>query len=214
MIEWHMEGIQYGTCNCDHACPCQFEGLPNYGHCQGFDVFRADKGEFGGVDLKGVVAAAVFAWPGPIFEGGGELQLIVDDRASEEQRHAMEQILLGRETVEGGSHWWVFSAMSDTIHETLVRRIDYTVDMEARTASCHIDGLIESSAKSIRSAADGSEHRVKIQIPHGIEFETAEIVDASTRVTGAIELDLHNTYGQICLLQHTHLGPAYNQKTA
>jgi hypothetical protein len=55
-----MEGIQYGSCNCDHACPCQFEGLPNHGNCQGFDVIRVDKGSFGGVDLQGVVAAAFF----------------------------------------------------------------------------------------------------------------------------------------------------------
>ncbi len=214
MIEWHMEGIQYGTCNCDHACPCQFEGLPNHGHCRGFDVFRVDRGEFGGVDLQGVVAAAIFAWPGPIFEGGGELQLIVDDRASDEQRHAMEQVLLGKETVEGGTHWWVFSAMSDTIHETLVKRIDYDVDLEARTASCRIEGVLESSAESIKSPVDGSPHRVKIQIPHGIEFETAEIVDARTRSTGDIKLELDGTYGQICLIQHTHEGPAYSKKTA
>ena len=214
MIEWHMEGIQYGSCNCDHACPCQFEGLPNHGNCQGFDVFRVDNGQFGGVDLRGVVAAAIFAWPGPIFEGGGELQLVVDDRASEEQRHAMEQVLLGKETVEAGTHWWVFSAMSDTIHETLVKRINYDVDLKARTASCQIDGVLESTAESIRSPVDGSAHRVKIQIPHGIEFETAEIVDATTKTSGAIELDLDGTYGQICLLHHTHAGPAYNQKTA
>ena len=50
VIEWHMEGIQYGSCNCDHACPCQFEGLPNHGHCQGFDVIRVEKGSFDGVD--------------------------------------------------------------------------------------------------------------------------------------------------------------------
>ena len=64
MIEWHMEGIQYGSCNCDHACPCQFEGLPNHGNCQGFDVIRVDKGSFDGVDLEGVVAAAIFTVSG------------------------------------------------------------------------------------------------------------------------------------------------------
>ncbi len=214
MIEWNMEGIQYGSCNCDHACPCQFEGLPNYGNCQGFDVFRVDKGEFGGVDLKGVVVAAVFAWPGPIFEGKGELQLIIDDRTSSEQRHAMEQVMLGKETVEGGTHWWVFSTMSDTIHETLVKRIDYEVDLDARTAHVNIDGILESSAESIRSPVDGAPHRVKIQIPHGIEFETAEIVDATTKCDAAIKLDLDGTYGQICLIQHTHEGPAYNKQVA
>jgi hypothetical protein len=210
MIEWNMHGIQYGSCNCDHACPCQFEGLPNHGHCQGFDVIRVDEGRFGDVDLKGVVAAALFAWPGPIFEGKGQMQLVIDDRASEEQRHAMEQVLHGKETVDAGTHWWVFSAMSDTIHETIVRRINYEVNMEERTARVHIDGILESSAESIKSAIDGSPHRVKIQIPHGIEFETAEIVNATSKSTGAIQLELNGTYGQICMIRHTQSGPVHN----
>lgn len=214
MIEWHLKGIQFGSCNCDHACPCQFEGLPNHGHCQGFDVFRVEEGEFGGVDLAGVVSAAIFAWPGPIFEGGGEMQLIIDDRASEEQRHAMEQVMLGNETVEAGNHWWVFTTMSDTIHDTLVKRIDYEVDLEERTASCRIEGLLDASASSILSPVDQSPHQVRIQIPHGIEFETAEIVNANTKSSGAIRLDLTDTYGQICHLHHTHEGPAYSKKTA
>ena len=122
----------------------------------------------------------------------------------------MEQILHGKETVDAGTHWWVFSAMSDTIHDTIVRRINYEVDLEERTASVHIDGILESSAESIKGAVDGSPHQVKIQIPHGIEFETAEIVNATTRTTGAIQLDLDGTYGQICLIRHTQDGPAYN----
>jgi len=211
MIEWHMEGIQFGSCNCDHACPCQFEGLPTHGNCQGFDVIRVEKGSFDAVDLSGVVAAALFSWPGPIFEGKGEMQLVIDDRASEEQRQAMEQVLQGKETVDAGTHWWVFSAMSDTIHETIVRRINYEVDMEARTASVHIDGILESRAESIKSPVNGSPHQVRIQIPHGIEFETAEIVNATTKAAGAIRLDLDGTYGQICLIQHTNEGPAHNR---
>ena len=74
MIEWHMQGIQFGSCNCDHACPCQFEGLPNYGNCQGFDVFRVEKGEFDGVDLAGVVVAAADDRL-RIATGGGGLDL-------------------------------------------------------------------------------------------------------------------------------------------
>jgi hypothetical protein len=83
------------------------------------------------------------------------------------------------------------------------------VDLEARTASVHIDGILESSAESIKSAVDGSPHRVKIQIPHGIEFETAEIVNATTKIRSAIQMDLDGTYGQICRIQHTQAGPAY-----
>ena len=71
MIDWYVKARSFGNCNCDHACPCQFEGLPNHGFCQAFGVFTVDEGMFGAVDLTGVTAALVYAWPGPVFEGGG-----------------------------------------------------------------------------------------------------------------------------------------------
>ena len=36
------------------------------------------------LDSTQVPGSSQIAWPGPIFEGGGELQLIIDDRASAE----------------------------------------------------------------------------------------------------------------------------------
>ena len=42
----------------------------------------------------------------------------------------------------------------------------------------------------------GAPHRVRIDLPDGIEFEIAEIGSASTRGTGAIALDLKDSYGQ------------------
>lgn len=214
MIEWHLNGIEYGSCNCDHCCPCQFEGLPTHGDCNAFSVIEVTDGDFDGVDLAGVVAAAVYRWPGPVFEGGGEMQIIIDERASEDQRNAIEQIMLGRETVEASTHWWVFAAMSETKHETLVKRIDAEVDMEARTASCSIDDMLEFSAEPIRSRVDGSPHQVRIQVPQGIEFETAEIVNAQTRTQGAIELVHDNSFGQLSHIKHTYRGPVYNQQPA
>jgi hypothetical protein len=210
MIDWYVKARSFGNCNCDHACPCQFEGLPNHGFCQAFGVFTVDEGMFGAVDLAGVTAALVYAWPGPVFEGGGELQLVIDDRASVEQQEAISKITLGGETVEASTHWWVFATMCDTHHETLVRRIDFDLDMEQLTARCHIDGVLESSAEPIRSPLDGSPHRVRIQVPHGIEFDTAEIVNGRTNTQGPVKLDLNDTYGQICELHLTHRGPAHN----
>jgi hypothetical protein len=39
-IDWYVEGIEFGSCNCIYACPCQFEGLPTHGNCCGFEVLR------------------------------------------------------------------------------------------------------------------------------------------------------------------------------
>ena len=48
-VDWYVQGIEYGNCNCDYGCPCQFESLPTHGHCKGFEVVRIDKGHFGEV---------------------------------------------------------------------------------------------------------------------------------------------------------------------
>ncbi len=214
MVDWYVRARSYGNCNCDHACPCQFEGLPNDGFCQAIGAFQVDEGVFGEVDLKGVTAALIYAWPGPVFEGGGELQLIIDDRTSEDQRDAISQITLGKETVEASTHWWVYATMCDTVHETLIKRIDFDVDMDAYTARCNIEGVMESSAEPIKSQVDGSPHRVRIQVPHGIEFDTAEIVDGTTRTHGPIQLNLDGSYGQLCDLRLTHRGPEHNLQPA
>jgi hypothetical protein len=40
-----------------------------------------DRGHFRAVSLTELNAAMLYAWPGPIFEGKGEMQVIIDQRA-------------------------------------------------------------------------------------------------------------------------------------
>jgi hypothetical protein len=208
MIDWYVEGISFGNCVCAYGCPCQFEALPTTGYCRGFEVLRIDKGHYGNVDLAGLKTATLYAWPGPIFEGKGELQTIVDETADEKQRNALVSILHGRETEEAATHWWVFHAMSDKVHETLFRPIDYAVDIDARTARAVIPGVLESTGRPIRPPHSDGEHRVRIQIPNGIEYEVAEIGSASTKTgrDSAIALNLTDSYGQFNILRHSGQG--------
>jgi hypothetical protein len=207
MIDWYLETSNFGSCNCDYSCPCQFEALPTLGNCRGFEAVRIDKGHFGEVDLTGLYFAVTYAWPGPVFEGGGELQAIIDERADEAQRSALKSIITGKETLEAATHWWVFHAMSETMHETLYKPIEFEWDYEGRLAKVSIPGILESAGEPIRNPWDGGEHRVRIQVPEGIEFEIAEIGSAKTRATGAISLDLKKTYGQFNSARHTGAGP-------
>jgi hypothetical protein len=205
MTEWQVEGVEFGSCNCSYGCPCQFEALPTHGHCRGFEVLRIDKGHFGEVSLDGLNVALLYAWPGPVFEGNGELQVILDDRATPPQREALLKILVGEETEAGATHWWVYRAMASKVYEPLVKRIEYQVDLEARTARVSIPGLLESVGRPIKGAT-GQDHRVRIEIPDGIEFERAEVGSATTSSTGAIKLDLTDTYGQFNVLRHSRRG--------
>ena len=58
-VDWYIEGAEFTNCNCDYACPCQFESLrPTYGDCRGFAAVRIHKGRFGDVALDGLGAAS------------------------------------------------------------------------------------------------------------------------------------------------------------
>jgi hypothetical protein len=206
MVDWYVEGVQFGNCNCRYGCPCQFEDLPSHGNCHGFEVLRIDKGHFGDVPLAGLYSALVYAWPGPVFKGKGTMQAIIDEHAEERQRQALTTILHGGETKEAATHWWVYHAMCSTVHPPIFKPIEFQVDIAARTAKVVISGVLESTGRPITSPATGAEHRVRIDIPNGIEFELAEVGSASTKATGAIALDLTDSYGQFNVLRHSGTG--------
>jgi hypothetical protein len=206
-VDWYIEGPEFSNCNCDYGCPCQFESLrPTQGHCRGFAAVRIDKGHFGDVPLDGLCGAVIYAWPGPIYEGQGEFQGVVDERAEGRQRDALATILYGGQTREGATHWWVYRTMSTTVHRPIFKPFEFDVNIERRTAHIVIPGVLESTAHPIRSPATGAEHRVRIQLPNGIEFETAEIGSGSTKTTASIPLDLSETYGHFTFLRHSGNG--------
>ena len=206
-VDWYIEGVEFSNCNCDYACPCQFESpRPTYGDCRGFAAVLIDKGHFGGVPLGGLGAALIYAWPGPIYEGNGECQAVIDERADDGQRDALATVLYGGETNEGATHWWVYRTMSTTVHPPIFRPIEFDANVDRRKARIVIPGVLESSARPIRSPATGAEHRVRINLPNGIEFELAEVASGTTKTTAPVVLDLKDTYCHFTLLRQSGTG--------
>jgi len=210
-VDWYIEAVSFGNCNCDWGCPCQFESLPTHGNCRGFEAFRIERGHFGDVRLEGLKAVILYAWPGPIFEGNGEMLAVIDERAEPEQREALATVLYGGETEEAKTHWWVFHAMSSTHHEPQFKPIELEVDIEARTGRVKVPGLLEATGQPIKSPATGDAHRVRIDIPNGIEFELAEIGMASSKSPGPIALDLDGSYGQFNIIRHSGTGVVHGR---
>jgi hypothetical protein len=212
MIDWTIEAVSFGNCNCDYGCPCQFERRPTHGDCRGFEVGRIERGHFGDVVLDGLCYGLIYAWPGAVYEGNGTIQAIIDERADEEQRRALATVLYGGETEAAKTHWWVYHAMSETVHDPIFKSIDFEVDIEKRIARVSIPALLESSGRPIVSPATGEQHRVRIDLPNGIEFEIAEIGSASTKATGSIGLDLNDSYGQFNIVRHSGKGVAHTRR--
>ncbi len=206
MIPWTIKGLEFANCNCDWGCPCQFNALPTKGNCEAVGGFQIDAGHFGDVTLDGLRTAGVYYWPGPVHEGDGRMQLIVDDRADEAQRQALLQIMMGEETEPMATMWAVFAAMCPTRLAPLSRRIDLEIDVDARTGRIDVPGVFRTTGEPIRNPVTGNIHRARIDIPNGFEYEIAEVGSASTTAIGEIKLDFTNSYGQFAQIHLSNTG--------
>ena len=109
--EWSVRAVHLGNCNCAYGCPCKFSALPTNGHCRSAIAYEMKEGYFGSIRLDGLRAVLITSWPGAIHEGKGTMQVIIDERADENQRDALLNILNGGEADAMTTRWWVFSAM-------------------------------------------------------------------------------------------------------
>lgn len=203
---WVIKGSEFANCNCSFGCPCQFNALPTHGHCCAVSGFQIDTGHFGAVKLDGLRAACIWSWPGPVHLGGGRMQLVVDERADPKQRDALTRIMLGQDTQDMATMWWVYSAMSPNKEETIFAPIDFEVDVDARRGRLVVPGVIESHGQPIRNPVTGDEHRARIDLPKGFEYRLAEIGSGRSTTKGKIQLDLKDTYGQFARIHLSHAG--------
>jgi hypothetical protein len=187
-VEWRIKGTEVCNCNCAYGCPCQFNALPTQGNCEGLLGFEIEEGFFGAVRLDGLRAVMLVKYPGAIHEGNGTMQLVIDDRATPEQRNALVKILSGEETEQMATIFWVYSAMAPYKLEPVIRAIDIDVDVEARRAHIRVPGILDVTAEPIHNPVTGAEHRARINLPHGIEFRVAEQASGTTRTMGALAL--------------------------
>ncbi len=162
---WEINGKEFVNCNCDYGCPCQFNALPTDGTCRGVGAIAIESGYYGKTKLDGLNAAWLLDWPNPIHEGNGTTQVIVDERANADQRHALVRILSGEDTEPGATVWQVFSTTMTKVLEPLFRPITFEVDVDARTARLSVPGLIDSRGEPIRNPVTGDIHRARIDLP-------------------------------------------------
>ncbi|HET6632267.1 MAG TPA: DUF1326 domain-containing protein [Rhodanobacteraceae bacterium] len=207
MTEWEIEGRELVNCNCAYGCPCQFNALPTHGNCEAAATFAIDRGHYGDVQLDGLRAAFVVQWPGPIHEGHGRCQPVVDAQADPAQREALLKIILGHDTDPGATVYAVFATTYDEVFEPIVADMDVEVDVDARRGRIRVGTVYETDGEPIHNPITGQEHRARIDLPNGFEFEIAEVGSGTTRSHGKVELELTNTYAQFARLHMNNHGP-------
>lgn len=207
-IAWSIEGPHFVNCNCDYGCPCQFNALPKDGYCRAAVAWRIDQGNFGDVNLDGLRAVNLYSWPGPIHKGGGTMQSIIDERATEAQRKALAAVLQGEGAAPGTVMLAIYRAMCAAVQPPLFKPIQLEVDMDGRRATLSVPGVVEMTLEPIKNPVTGAEHRARIDLPFGKEFHLAEVASGTTRAkSGAIELEFAKSHAHIVTNRITSAGP-------
>src|SRR6266853_2878741 len=93
--QWLFKSETYDNCNCQINCGCQFNLPSTNGYCQSAYIGHIVEGHFNDTPLVGLNWAVLYKWPGEIKDGNGKRQIVIDERADQAQRIALETIVSG-----------------------------------------------------------------------------------------------------------------------
>ena len=156
---WNVSGQYYETCNCDFVCPCvpgQLAVRPTKGDCQFAMAFQIERGSFGAVSLNGLGFIILGLTPAEMAKGNWSVGLIIDARATAEQRDAVTAIASGQ---AGGP----MAALSGLIGKFLgVESAPISFDRNGRTWAIQAGSFVDMSA----TGASGLNPEKELRLEH------------------------------------------------
>jgi len=167
---WRLKGKGYEFCNCLAGCACNFSGFPTSsdGSCQAAVANRIIEGFCGEVDLSGIDAVAIIAWPKAIHDGNGKAIFVVPPKVSDEQLGCLAQIFTGQ---LGGLPW---SILGTTFSVAGVVRAEVNIKDDGIYSGFDIPGVGSAKGDSLKNPVTGEEHLVAIDLNTGFIWKRGE----------------------------------------
>jgi hypothetical protein len=85
-------------------------------------------------------------------------------------------------------------------------KIDFEIDVDGRSARLEVPNMISAKGEPIRNPVTGAQHRVRIDFPESFEYKLGEIGSAASKVTGALPMDMKDSWGLFARLHLGHKG--------
>ena len=186
---WYLKGKVLVACNCDWGCPCNFNAPPTTGKCEGGWTWHVEEGACGGVRLEGLTFSVFVNWPGAIHEGNGEGVVLIDERATEAQRAAIENLVGGKI----GGPWGVLGWTWPKVHGP--NAVAYDVSFDGINTSVKCGDRFEVEGGPIRNPVTGAESHPGVLLPEGIIFKRGDLgTTKRVRVSSGLEYDHSGKY--------------------
>ena len=198
--QWVFKSETYDNCNWAINCGCQFNLPSTHGYCQSAFTGSIVEGHFNNTPLAGLNWSGLYNWPGEIAEGNGRRQIVIDERADEAQRVALETIISGQACEPLSNFFSVFASTCSEFCKTLFLPINLEADLEARTASVDIPGVLKSNASPKINEFNGQPLHIALARPSGsFEFTYAELGLGTSTVKGEMEMAFEDTWAHFCI---------------
>jgi hypothetical protein len=147
--EWKISGDYFEACSCDSVCPCPTSGMaarPTQGSCDAGLVFHVERGSHGATRLDGLSFAVLLHTPGPMIAGNWTVGMVVDDRATTEQREALVAIGSG----QGGGPMAAVGPLVGTFAGAEAKAI--RIESSGMSRSVSIPGVLDIAVEGIPGA--------------------------------------------------------------
>jgi len=204
---WEFKSHTYDNCNCSVSCGCQFNEPSTNGNCYFAYVGTIVAGHFEDTSLQGLNWSLLCIFPNEIEEGNGKRQIIIDERADNAQRAALETIISGEECEPLSNHFSVFGSLCTEFFETLYLPIHLDVDIKSREAKVDIPGVVTSKGQPIINKFTNEPFHIALARPSGsFEFTYGEIGRGTTSVSGDLEMSFEDTWALFCVHHYTQDG--------
>jgi hypothetical protein len=151
-VQWQVSGEYFEACSCDSVCPCPTSGLaarPTKGACDAGLVFHVQRGQYGTTKLDGLSFAVLLHTPGPMIQGNWTVGLVLDERASKEQRDAITTIASG----QGGGPMAALGPLIGTFAGAEAKPIK--IESQGMRRSVSIPGMLDLAIEGIPGANQG-----------------------------------------------------------
>ena len=134
--QWLFKSETYDNCNCSVSCGCQFNEPTTHGNCQFAYVGTIVDGHFNETPLTGLNWALICKFPGEIAEGNGKRQIVIDERADDAQRRALETIISGKACKPLSNHFGCAQRSLVALTSPLELVFGLTAIAKTRPTSC------------------------------------------------------------------------------
>jgi hypothetical protein len=135
----------------------------------------------------------------------------LSNRVDAAQREAILKIMSGEDSDPFATVFAVLASTLTEAYDPIFAPIEFDVDVDARKGRFVVAGVAECVGEPIKNPVTGAEHRARIDIPHGFEYEIAEMGSGTATTQGKIQLKLKDSYGQFARLHLNNHGVVKNR---